>query len=61
VTNTCAEVLLTEGNVYENGVATDSVLYENGADDVVLTFEAFTQSIDYCPVVYTVHLINTLN
>jgi len=53
--------LLTEGNVYENGVATDSVLYENGADDVVLTFEAFTQSIDYCPVVYTVHLINTLN
>jgi len=58
VTNTCANVVLTPGDVLENGVVTTSVIYENGADDVVLTFDAFAQSIDYCPVIYTVHLLS---
>lgn len=49
---------LTAGNVYENGSVTTEVLYENGAADVVLTFDAFTQDIAYCPVIYTVHLLD---
>jgi hypothetical protein len=57
LTNTCAGVTLTAGDVYENNVVTTDVLYENGKDDVVLTFDEFTQSIAYCPVVYTVHLL----
>ena len=41
VTNTCAAVTLTPGQVYEDGVATTSVAYENGQEDVVLTFDEF--------------------
>lgn len=58
VTNTCAAVTLTAGNVYEGGEITEAVLYENGAADVVLTFDAFAQDISYCPVIYTVHLLD---
>jgi hypothetical protein len=57
ITNSCAGVTLTAGTVYEDGTATTDVLYENGQDDVVLTFDAFTQDIAYCPVIYTVHLL----
>lgn len=57
VTNTCASVDITEGPVYEDGVATTEVYYENGADSVVLTFDDFPQDIAYCPVIYTVHLL----
>jgi len=43
VTNTCATVELTaSAAILEDGVATDSVLYENGAANVVLEFTAFT-------------------
>jgi len=44
--------------VYDStNTAVTSVRYENGGDDVVLTFDAVSQDISYCPVIYTVHLI----
>lgn len=58
MTNTCAAVTLTPGSVYELGTATSAVTYENGGADVTLTFDAFGQDISYCPVIYTVHLLD---
>ncbi len=57
VTNSCAGVTLTAGDVEENDVVTTSVIYENGQTAVTLTYAAFTQDIAYCPVIYTVHLL----
>jgi len=60
LTNTCAGVVLAGTTVYENDVATTDVLYENGQEDVTLTFDAFTQDIAFCPVIYTVHLLTAV-
>jgi len=57
VTNSCAAVTLTAGDVSENDVVTTDVTYENGQEDVTLTYAAFTQDIAYCPLIYTVHLL----
>jgi len=59
VTNDCASVVITSGTVFENGVATTQVTFNNGDDAVTLTYEAFTSSPSYCPLVYTVHMIST--
>jgi len=59
VTNTCAVVTLTAGDIYEFDSVTTEILYENGGDDVELEYDAFTSTNDNCPIVYTVHLIST--
>lgn len=59
VTNTCADVTLTAGDIYEFDFVTTEILYENGGDDVELEYDAFTSTNDNCPIVYTVHLMST--
>lgn len=60
VTNPCANVAITEGTVYENDVATDRLIfYRDGGDNELLTFDAFTKDIDYCPLIYTVQLYDS--
>lgn len=59
-TNSCANVVLGSTPLYDQstGQVTSSSLYENSADPLVLEFSAFTKSIEYCTIVYTVHLLD---
>jgi len=59
VTNTCALVTLTAGDIYEFNLVTTEIIYENGGTDVALEYDAFTSTNYDCPIVYTVHLIST--